>query len=348
MAEKKVGTTETYKKLLTTMKSGKWAPVYILMGTESYYIDKVCDYITDHALKEEEKDFNLTMYYGADVTAQQVMDQARRFPMMAEKQIVVVREAQAMKDFEVLEKYMDKPVPTTILVICYMGGSIDARKKVLSKANAVGEVFVSDSPRYDRDIVSFIEEYLKEDGRNATIESRAAQVVAAHIGGDLKRLASELDKVLISFKEGEARVINSDLVEKKIGISKNYNVFELRDALINRDAVKAQRIAKYFDENPKAGGLFALLPQTFSFFQNLMLAYYAPRPINESAIMSQLGLRSAYQTRDYIKAMKNYPARKTLAIISKLREVDAKSKGLENVNTSTGDLLKELISFILH
>ena len=348
MAEKKISTAEAYKKLIATLRGGKYAPVYILMGAESYYIDKVCGFIMENALKEEEKDFNLTTFYGSEVTAQQVMDQARRFPMMAERQVVVVREAQAMKDFEALEKYAEKPVPTTVLVLCYMGGTVDARKKIVSRTASVGEVFVSEPPRYDRDIVAFINEYLKEDGRKATIEERAAQVVAAHIGGDLKRLASELEKVLISFKDGEKRVITSDLVEKKIGISKNYNVFELRDALINRDALKAQRIAKYFDENPKAGGLFAILPQTFSFFQNLMLAYYTPRPINESAIMSQLGLRSTYQTRDYITAMKNYPAKKTLQIISKLREVDARSKGLDNVNTSTGDLLKEMISFILH
>jgi len=346
MAEKKANTADTYKELIATINDGKLAPVYILIGAESYYIDKVCDSIIANALQEEEKDFNLTVFYGSEVSAQQVMDQARRFPMMAERQVVVVREAQAMKDIESFEKYMDKPVPTTVLVICYMGGTIDARKKMITRANTVGKVFISESPKYDRDIVAFINAYLKE--KNATIESRAAQIVAAHIGGDLKRLTSELNKVLISFSEKDKKIITPELVEEKIGISKTYNVFELRDALINRDAVKAYRIAKYFDENPKAGGLFAILPQTFAFFQNLMIAYYAPRPINESAIMSQLGLRSTYQARDYITAMRSYSAKKTLMIISKLREVDARSKGLDNVNTSPGDLLKELISFILH
>ena len=346
MAEKKANTADTYKELTATINGGKLAPVYILMGAESYYIDKVCDSIIANALHEDEKDFNLTMFYGSEVSAQQVMDQARRFPMMAERQVVVVREAQAMKDIESFEKYMDKPVPTTVLVICYMGGTIDSRKKIVTKANSVGKVFVSESPKYDRDIASFIQSFLKEN--NATIDQRAAQIVAAHIGGNLKRLTSELNKVLISFSEKDKKIITPELVEEKIGISKTYNVFELRDALINRDAVKAYRIAKYFDENPKAGGLFAILPQTFAFFQNLMIAYYAPRPINESAIMSQLGLRSTYQARDYIAAMKSYSAKKTLEIISKLREVDARSKGLDNVNTSPGELLKELISFILH
>ena len=348
MAEKKVDTAELYDKLILSMEAGNYSPVYVLMGGEGYYIDKVCDYITDHALTEEERDFNLTVRYGADVTAQQVMDDARRFPVMAQRQVVVVREAQAMKDLELLEKYMDKPVPTTILVICYKGGTIDARKKILTRAKAVGQVFVSDSPRYDSEIVAFINKYLKNEGHNATIDKRAAQIVAAHIGGDLKRLTSELEKVLISFAPGAPRNITADIIEQKIGISKNYNVFEFRDALVNRDALKVHRIAKYFDENPKAGGLFALLPQTFTFFQNLMLAYYAQRPINESAIMSQLGLRSSYQARDYITAMRHYSAKKTLQIISKLREVDARSKGLDSANTPPGELLQELVSFILH
>ncbi len=347
MAEKKESTADKYNKMIAQIKEGNFSPVYILMGEESYYIDNVCEAIIDNALKEEEKDFNLTVLYGSETKAQRVMDEARRFPVMAERQVVVVREAQALKDLEQLEKYMDKPVPTTILVICYMGGTIDARKKLITKANAIGQVLNSEPLKYDKDIVRFINEYLKKEHK-ATIEERAAQVVAAHIGGDLKRLTSELEKVLISFSEKDKKYITSDLVESKIGISKNYNVYELRDALINRDALKAHRIAKYFEENPKSGGLFALLPQTFSFFQNLMLAYYTPNPKTESAIMSQLGIRNPYQIRDYITAMKNYSPTKTLQIISKLREIDARSKGLDNVNTSSEELLSEMVSFILH
>lgn len=348
MAEKKVTTAEAYSTMMASLMAGKVAPVYILMGEESYYIDKVCDYITANLLKEEEKDFNLTVLYGSDVTAQQVMDQSRRFPMMAERQIVVVREAQAMKDLDALEKYMDKPVASTVLVICHKGGAIDSRKKLMGKATHVGEVLLSESPRYDRDIVSFITDYIKQPDYNATIDQRAAMVVAAHIGGDLKRLSSELDKIRLSFGEGDKRVITAELIEQKIGISKQYNVFELRDALIQKDALRAHRITKYFDDNPKAGGLFALLPQVFSFFQNLMLAYYTPKPITETAIMAQLGLKSKWFVKDYTIAMRNFSARKTIEIISKIREVDARSKGLDNVNTAPGDLMKELVSFILH
>ena len=348
MAEKKHNTLETYKQLIANLSRGQLSPVYLLMGEESYYIDKISDWLTANLLKEDEKDFNLHILYGADVTARQVMDEARRFPMMAERQVIIVKEAQAMKDIEALEKYMDKPVSTTVLVLCYKGGVIDGRKKLTAKAEACGTVFISEAPRYDREIIAFLNEYIKRPEYNATIDQRAALVMAAHIGGDLKRLSSELDKLLLSFPPGAPRKITAELIEQKIGISKNYNVFELREALINRDALKAHRIAKYFDENPKAGGLFALLPQTFSFFQNLMLAYYAPKPITETAIMSQLGLKTPWATRDYLTAMRNFPARKTIQIISKIREIDARSKGLDNANTAPGELLKELIAFILN
>lgn len=347
MAEKKPNSLDTFKQIMTKLKQGQTAPVYLLMGNESYYIDKICDWMASNLLKAEERDFNLNILYGADVTSKQVMEEARRYPIMADRQVLIVKEAQGMKDVDALEKYMDKPVSTTVLVICYKGGTIDGKKKIVAKAAQCGTVFVSEAPRYDKDIITFINDYIKQPDYNAKIDPRAAQVMAAHIGGDLKRLSSELDKLLLAFSPGAPRKITSELIEAKIGISKSYNVFELRDALINRDALKAHRIAKYFDDNPKSGGLFAILPQVFSFFQNLMLAYYTPKPINETAIMSQLGLKSPWATRDYITAMRNFPARKTLQIISKIREIDARSKGLDNANTPPGELLKELITFIL-
>ncbi len=348
MAEKKPKTLDLYKKLMAELASGHITPVYLLMGEESYYIDKISEWLANNILSEEQRDFNLNIMYGADVNARRVMDEARRFPVMADRQVIIVKETQGLKDIDALEKYMEKPVSTTVMVLCYKGGTIDSRKKITAKAAACGKVFVSDSPRYDRDIIDFINEYIRHPEYNATIDQRAAQVVAAHIGGDLKRLSSELDKLLLAFQPGAPRKITADIIEQRIGISKSYNVFELRDALINRDALKAHRIAKYFDDTPKSGGLFTILPQVFSFFQNLMLAYYTPRPITETAIMAQLGLKSPWGTRDYMTAMRNYPARKTIEIISKIREIDARSKGLDNVNTTPGELLKELIAFILH
>lgn len=348
MADKKISTLDSYNALMTELQKGNIKPVYLLMGEESYYIDNISDWLAANLLKEEEKDFNLNILYGPDVNARTIMDEARRFPMMAERQVLIVKEAQAIKDIDALETYMEKPVKSTVLVLCYKGGVIDSKKKIIARASQYGVVFTSSSPRYDRDIITFINAYIKRPEYNATIDQRAAQVIAAHIGGDLKRLTSELDKLLLAFGPGAPRKITSEIIEQRIGISKNFNVFELRDALITRDAVKAHMIAKYFDENPKAGGLFALLPQTFSFFQNLMLAYYTPKPISETAIMAQLGLRNQWATRDYITAMRNYPPRKTIQIISKLREIDARSKGLDNASTTPGELLKEMIAFILN
>lgn len=349
-AARKQSTADVCHSILSELQAGKVAPVYLLMGAESYYIDKVSEWIQNNLLNEDEKDFNLSIVYGSDNTtnAQQIADNARRYPIMAERQVLIVRDAQALKTLEPLEKYMEKPVPTTVLVICYMNGTIDSRKKIVTRAAQVGRLMVSDPLRYDREIITFVNEYIRQPEYNATIDARSAELLAAHIGGDLKRLSSELDKLLLSFAPGAPRIITQDLIEQKIGISKQYNVFEMRDALINKDALKAHRIAKYYCSNPKAGGLFALLPLTFSFFQNLMLCYYTPKPVNENAIMAQLGLKSTWGTKDYITAMNNFPARKTIQIISKLREIDARSKGLDNASTPPDELLKELVSFILH
>lgn len=348
MAERKASTLETFNSIMAELQKGHLRPVYLLMGNESYYIDKISDWIAANGLKEEEKDFNLTILYGSDVTARSVMDEARRFPMMAERQILIVKEAQGIKDIDALETYMNKPIETTVLVLCYKGGVIDGRKKITSKAAACGTVFVSESPRSDRDIVDFITAYIKRPEYNATIDPRAVQVLAAHIGGDLKRLSSELDKLLLAFRKGAPRKITSEIIEERIGISKDYNVFELRDALIKRDAMRAFQIARYFNDTPKSGGLFTVLPLLFSFFQNMMVIYYTPKPINDTAIMSALSLKSPWQARDYTAAIRNYSARKTLEIIGKIRETDARSKGLDNVSTPPNELLMELIAFILN
>lgn len=348
-ATKKTTTVETYRNIMSELKAGHFSPIYLLMGNESYYIDKVCDWFSANLLSEEEKDFNQTVLYGADTSAQQIVEAARRYPVMANKRLVIVRDLQALKSTDLLEKYAEKPVESTILVLCYMNGTIDARKKIVAQINHVGKVLISESPRYDKDIIAFINEYIHLPHYNASIEPRAAQVMAAHIGGDLKRISSELDKLLVAFDDNKGRVITSELIEQKIGISKQYNVFELRNAIINRDAIKAHQIAKYYSDNPKAGGLFAVLPQLFSLFQNLMLCYYAEKPINETAIMAQLGLKTPWQAKEYLIALKNFKATKTIRIISKIREIDARSKGLDSTsNTKPEELLKELISFILH
>ena len=334
----------TFQHIMQDLKSRRFAPVYMLMGDEAYYIDLISDYIADHVLSPEERDFNQTICFGSDVTAVQVVDMARRYPMMAEYQVIIVKEAQNVRSLEALEKYLKNPVKSTILVWCHKNGKIDARKKAIGLAQAVGVVFESKKLR-DYQLPDFIQDYLKK--KNVSIDPKACQMIADHIGTDLSRLASELDKVLISLPEDHLRV-TPEVVEREIGVSKDFNAFELRNAIIQKDSFKANQIVKYFDSNPKAGSLYSFLPLLFSYFQNLMIVHYAPRRNSEQDIAGALDLRNTWGVRDYMIGLKNYSARKTMDIISKLRDIDGKSKGLDNPNTGVGDLMKELVFFILH
>lgn len=334
----------TFQHIMQDLKSRRFAPVYMLMGDEAYYIDLISDYIADHVLSPEERDFNQTICFGSDVTAVQVADMARRYPMMAEYQVIIVKEAQNVRSLEALEKYLKNPVKSTILVWCHKNGKIDVRKKTIGLAQAVGIVFESKKLR-DYQLPDFIQDYLKK--KNVSIDPKACQMIADHIGTDLSRLASELDKVLISLPEDHLRV-TPEVVEREIGVSKDFNAFELRNAIIQKDSFKANQIVKYFDSNPKAGSLYSFLPLLFSYFQNLMIVHYAPRRNSEQDIAGALDLRNTWGVRDYMIGLKNYSARKTMDIISKLRDIDGKSKGLDNPNTGVGDLMKELVFFILH
>ena len=326
------------------LKARKFSPIYILMGEESFYIDKISEYISENVIQPEERDFNQTILFGADTNAAQIADLCKGYPMMAEYRVVIVKEAQNLKNWDALEKYLKNPVKSTILVIAHKNGSIDRRKKIIPAAEATGIVYESKKLR-DRDLPGFIETYLKS--RKSAIDPKATQMIADHIGADLSRLTSELDKVLISLPESDRRV-TPEIVEKEIGVSKDFNAFELRNAIINRDVFKANQIIKYFNSNPKAGSIYAFLPLLFSYFQNLMIAYYCPQKNNAESLASFLDLRSSWGVRDYITGMRNYSGMKVMQIISKFREIDAKSKGLDNPNTDAGELMKELIFFILH
>ncbi len=342
MAERKM---MAFDAVMRDLRAGKFAPVYVLMGEESYYIDKISDFIAENALAPEERDFNLSVVFGSDVQPNSIIDMARRFPMMAERQVVIVKEAQNIRNWDRIEKYMEKPVPTTVLVICYKNGTIDGRKKIVAKAMATGVVFESKKKR-DYELPAFIEHYLKTHGK-ATIDPKSAQMIADHIGADLSRIAGELDKLLLSLPENDRR-ITPEIVEAGIGVSKDFNGFELRNAIVNRDVAKANLILDYFNCNPKAGNAYMLIPLLFSYFQNLLIAYYAPQPKNDESVARWLDLRSPWAAKDYMTGMRNYTGNKVLRIISKIRETDAKSKGLDNPNTPVGELLRELLFFILH
>ena len=334
----------TFQSIIHDLKSRKFSPIYVLMGDESYYIDQISDYVATHVLFPEERDFNQTVCFGSDVNAIQVTDMARRYPMMSEYQVIIVKEAQNIRSLDALEKYLKNPVKSTILVWCHKNGKIDARKKVVGLAQTVGVVFESQKLR-DYQLPEFIQNYLKQ--KKVSIDPKSCQMISDHIGADLNRLTSELDKVLISLPSDNLRV-TPEIVEEQIGVSKDFNAFELRNAIVQRDVFKANQIIKYFDNNPKAGSLYSFLPLLFSYFQNLMIAYYAPQKNTEQGIATALDLRSSWGAKDFLIGLKNYSARKTMDIISKIRDTDAKSKGLDNPNTGVGDLMKELIFFILH
>lgn len=343
MAEKKA--TVTFDAIMRDLKSGKYAPVYILMGDESYYIDRITDYIAENVLDPDDRDFNQTVVFGADTTAAQVVDMAKGYPVMpATHRVVIVKEAQGLKSLDALERYFEKPLASTLLVIAYKNGTIDRRKKVVGKAEAVGVVFESKKKR-DYELPTFIETYLKKN--HVAIDPKSAAMIAEHIGADLSRLISELDKVMISLPDDNRRV-TPDIVEREIGVSKEFNIFELKAAIIERNVFKANQIVKYFDKNPKAGSLFSCLPLLYTFFQNLMVAFYAPDKNNDNNLAAFLELKSVWALKDYRVGMRNFSAMKTLQILAKIRETDAKSKGLDSLNTSTDDLMRELIFFILH
>lgn len=335
----------SYEGIMKELMAGQYRPVYYLMGEEPYYIDKICDYIAEHALQPEERDFNQTILFGSDVNASQIADAARRYPMMAERQVVIVKEAQNIKNTDALEKYVKQPLTSTVLVICHKNGKIDGRKREYVKAiQQAGIIFESVKVK-ERDLPAFIEGYLRQ--KEASIDNKSAQIIADSIGSDLSRLTSELDKVLIALPEGNKRV-TPQIVEDQIGVSKDFNGFELRDAIVNRNIFKANQIINYFDKNPKAGSIYSFLPMLFNYFQNLMLAFYCPQKQSQEAVAQWLELKSPWAAKDYMTGMRNFTAMKTMQIISKLREIDAKSKGLDNPNTPPGELMKELIFYILH
>ena len=342
MAEKK--TAPTFDGIMRDLKDNVFAPIYILMGDESYYIDQISNYIQSHALPADQQAFDQTVVFGADVSGSQIADLAMQFPMMAPKRVIIVKEAQGLRSMDRLERYAQNPQPKTILVVCYKNGVMNRRSKFVSAVEKNGVVFESKKLR-EWQLPGHIRSYLQT--KKFSIDDKSAAMIADNIGADLNRLYSELDKLVISLPSGESRV-TPEMVERNIGVSKDFNSFELRDAIVNRNVLKANMIIKYFDNNPKAGSLFSFLPLLFNYFQNLMLVYYAPNNKDQNALAAYLDMKKAWGIKDYLVGMRNYTGRKTLQILQKLREIDAKSKGLDNPSTPVGDLMKELIFFILH
>lgn len=333
----------TYEEIVRDLRSQVYKPVYYLMGEESYYIDKISEYIAQTVLKEEEREFNQTILYGSDTDIVTVINAARRYPMMAERQVVIVKEAQHIKRMEDLAFYIQKPLQSTVLVVCHKNGVLDRRKKLAAEIEKVGVLFESKKIK-DAQLPGFITSYLKR--KSVEIEPKASEMMAEFVGTDLNRMAGELDKLVITLAPGVRRV-TPEQIERNIGISKDYNNYELRSALVAKDVLKANKIIKYFAENPKTNPIQSTLSVLFNFFSNLMLAYYAPEK-TEQGIANQLGLKSAWQAREYMSAMRMYSGMKVMQIIGEIRYCDAKSKGVDNSSLSDADLLRELIYKILH
>src|SRR5574344_294520 len=333
----------TYEDIIKGVRNHDYKPVYFLMGEESYYIDKIADFIADTVLKENEKEFNQIIAYGNDVDIATIISTAKRYPMMSDYQVVIIKEFQNVNNIDELSFYLQNLQPTTILVLCYKNGVIDKRKKLTADIQKVGIIFDSKKIK-DTQIPTFVTSYLKR--KSIDIEPKAAELMAEFVGSDLSRLSSELEKLIISLSKNEKR-ITCDHIERNIGISKDYNNIELRNALIYKDVLKANKIIKYFNDNPKTNSIQLTLSMLFNFYSNLMLAYYAPVK-NEQGIAQQLGLKFAWQAKDYLSAMNKYTGVKVMNIISDIRCCDASSKGIGGNSISNGDLLKELVFKILH
>ena len=333
----------TYEGIIRELQAKQYRPVYYLMGDEAFYIDKIADYIIDNVLNDTEKEFNQTILYGADVDAATIINAAKRYPMMSEYQVIVVKEAQAVHNMEELVFYLQKPLKSTILVLCHKHGSLDKRKKLAAEIEKVGVLYESKKLK-EAQLPAFIAAYIKQKGFD--IDQKATAMLAEFVGTDLSRLVGEMEKLIITSSKNSTK-ITPEQIEKNIGISKDYNNFELRSALVEKDVLKANKIVKYFEENPKTNPIQMTLSLLFGFYSNLMMAYYAPEK-SEQGIAAFLGLKSPWQAREYMAAMRKYSGIKTMQIISEIRTTDAKSKGVENSSLSDGDLLRELVFRILH
>lgn len=333
----------TYEQIVRDVRAGDIKPIYYLMGEESYYIDHVADFIVNAVLRPEDKDFNLVTFFGAESDVETVITAARAYPMGAQRLVVLVKEAQNMKHLDRLELYLRQIQPSTVLIICHKNGTLDRRLKVATMIQKEGVLFES-KKLYDSQLPPFVRDYLKR--KHVAIAPGAAEMAAEYIGSDLNRLASELDKLILALPQG-SNMVTLELVQQQIGISKNFNIFELQDALGAKDILKVNRILKYFDSNPKENPIQMVLPSLFKFFSNLMLSFYSPDK-SEHGIAAWLNMTEWQVRKNVLPSMKLYSGVKVMNILSEIRRTDGRSKGVGNPSISNGDLMKELMFFILH
>ncbi len=330
-----------YQKILSDIQKKVFAPVYLLCGEEPYYIDLISDYIEDNVLTESEREFNQNVLYGRDVDAGKVIEYAKRYPMMSNYQVVIVKEAQDMKSIDDLSAYVEKPLSSTILVLCYKYKKYDKRKS-LSKIVEKKGIYFESSRIYPEKVPAWITDYINSKGYKVT--PKAAVLLGDFLGTDLSKVANEIGKLFISLPKGST--VTEDIIEQNIGISKDYNFFEFQEALASKNIEKANRIVNFFNSNPKENPLVKIVPMTFNFFSKLLICASLPDK-SQSSIASALGI-APFMTKDYVRATGNYSFEKIAGIISILREFDLKSKGVNIGSTAGPDLMKEMVFRILH
>jgi DNA polymerase-3 subunit delta len=324
------------------IKAGNTKPIYFFMGEEPYYIDKLTAFIEDNVLTEDEKGFNQMVLYGRDTSIEEVVSAAKRYPMMADKQVVIVKEAQELaRTIDKLEAYVENPQPTTVLVFAYKYKTLDKRKKITKSLAKQGVVFES-KKLYENQVGDWIKRVLS--GQKYAIEPKAAAMLVEFLGTDLSKISNELDKLKIILPQGHTITAND--IEENIGISKDFNVFELRKAIGEKSQLKAYKIAEYFAQNPKDNPIVMTTGLVFGFFSQL-LQYHGLKDKNPKNVASVLKV-NPYFVGDYETAGRNYPMKKVSAIVAKLRDIDVKSKGVGANSISQHDLLKEMLYTIFN
>ncbi len=329
------------KQIIDDIKNGKIKPIYLLTGDEPYYIDKVSEFLEKNILTEDERSFNQVVLYGKDVSVEDIVTNAKRYPMMADRQVVIVKEAQELaRTIEQLNAYAENPQPTTVLVLCYKYAKFDKRKKVYKALQKSGVVFES-KKIYDDKVADWIKKFLLAEGY--PISGKAAFLLAEFLGNDLGKITKELEKLKLVVVKGKE--ITPQDIEQNIGISKDYNNFELKKAIGERNSAKAMRILNYFAQNPKDNPFLVTVTLLNTFFSQLLM-YHGLSDHNPKTVASKLGV-SPFFVSEYQVAARNYPMKKVSEIIGKLRILDLKGKGVGAMNMSQADLLKELFTAIL-
>jgi len=333
----------SFDNILSDLKKKVYHPVYFLSGDEPYYIDEITQYIQDNVLSEEEKTFNLSVLYGKDSEVRNIIDSAKRFPMMSSHQVVIVKEAQELKGFEDLAHYIEQPLKSTLLVICYKYKSLDKRKKIAKTLQKNG-VYLESKKLYDDKLPGWISTHLSS--KKYSIQPKAAALLAEFLGSNLSKISNELDKLIITLDENE-RTITSEHVEKNIGISKDYNIYEFQAALGKKDVLKANRIINYFADNQKENHITRVISSLYFFFSKVLIYYWIKDKSREN-VMKTLKLGNIYFVNQYVEAAGKYSPNKVIQVIEILREYEMKSKGFGGNNHPAGELLKEMTFKILH